>query len=194
MHTKSGSSIWSRSWTSTGSYCDTNWSHCEHRQTACSESARWGKSQRWRESAAAPPYLLLHRVWQEAAHLPHGLLNLFFCAVLLQEFIHVRHGHLAHLAVGAGFEARLIESNWGGKKEESALWALSTERSLNWSIKKTRWSPCGWLQFRSQRSTRWKSPRGSNSTSHQSAVLKVFACVYSLLLTFLQASKRPYGL
>lgn len=136
MHTKSGSSIWSRSWTSTGSYCDTNWSHCEHRQTACSESARWGKSQRWRESAAAPPYLLLHRVWQEAAHLPHGLLNLFFCGVLLQEFIHVRHGHLAHLAVGAGFEARLIESNWGKKKEESALWALSTERSLNRSIKK----------------------------------------------------------
>lgn len=117
MHTKSGSSIWSRSWTSIGSYCDTNWSHCEHRQTACSESARWGKSQRWRESAAAPPYLLLHRVWQEAAHLPHGLLNLFFCGVLLQEFVHVRHGHLAHLAVGAGFEARLIESNWGRKKK-----------------------------------------------------------------------------
>lgn len=69
-------------------------------------------------------YLLPHRVRQEAAHFPHGLLNLLFCAVLLQELVNVGHCHLAHFAVGAAFEARLIESNWGGWRGRQELSAV----------------------------------------------------------------------
>lgn len=124
MHTKSGSSIWRRSWMSIGSYCVTNWSHCKYKKTVAwqvvtlREKPRRGRRIQHQQQQQQLLYLLLHRVWQEAAHLPYSLLNLFFSGIFLQEFVNVGHGHLAHFAVGAGFEARLIESNWRGKKKK----------------------------------------------------------------------------
>lgn len=108
MHTKSGSIISSSSWTSTGSYCSTSWSHCWHTNVGLNTKL-WQRQ--WAEVTPGP-HLGLHGVWQEAADFPHSFLNLGFCRIFLQDAVDVRDNHLTNLTVATNIKARPVQGSW----------------------------------------------------------------------------------
>lgn len=109
MHTKSGSIICSSSWTRSGSYCCTSWSHWRHTNMGFKYSTFRDEMQTLPPPTTPNPHLSLHGVWQEAAHFPHSLLNLGFSRILLQDAVNVRHGGLANLTVATDNEASLVQ-------------------------------------------------------------------------------------
>lgn len=132
MHTKSGSSIWSSSWTSIGSYCSTSWSHCwQTSQLNVRVSHRAQQELHMFEKTA--PHLGLHRIGQEAANFPHSLLNLCLRRILLQYFINVRHSCLANAAVVTSLETCLVEGNWKELAKNNTLSICVNTSETNWS-------------------------------------------------------------